>query len=154
MAQHYLTFAVRDASNELSRFTVFHGAITAASIAGYLTQVGALRTALTNLILGIVATEQITMDSTVLSNALPGTPNAQIELKLQFSYQGDTSLKKFRHELPTADPAVLVAGTDVVDLTHADVAAYITAFEAIGRSPDDDTETVTVLNARLVGRNI
>ena len=151
---HFLTFAVRDASDELSRFSVYHGAITAASIAGYLTQVGALRTALSNMILGTVASEQITMDSTVLSNALPGTPNAQIELKLQFNYEGDTSHKKFRIEVPTADPAKLIAGTDVVDLTDSEVAAFITAFEAIGRSPDADTETVTVLNARLVGRNI
>jgi hypothetical protein len=48
-----------------------------------------------------------------------------------------------------------VEGSDQVVLADAgEMAAFVTAFEAIGRSPDDDEETVTVLRARIVGRNI
>lgn len=151
---HFLSFGIRDYSNEISRVRIFHGAITAASIAGYLTQVGTLRTAIAALVLGVVASESITMDSTALSNATPASPSAQRELKLQFNYEGDTTHKKFRFELATGDPAVVLAGTDVVDLANSEVAAVITAFEAIGRSPDDDEETVTVTDVRLVGRNL
>jgi hypothetical protein len=69
------------------------------------------------------------------------------------SYEGDTSKKKFRSEIPTPDTSKVIAGTDEVDMSDTDIAAYVTALETIGRSPDSDTETITVLGMRLVGRN-
>jgi len=39
-------------------------------------------------------------------------------------------------------------------MTDTDIAAYVTAFETIAKSPDDDAEGVNVLDMRLVGRNI
>lgn len=151
---HYVTYAVRDYSNEESRFTINFGAVTAVSIAGLLAQLGDLKTAVGNLILGVLGKEQLVMDSTVLDNSAASTPNAQVELKLQFNYEGTTNHKKFRFEIPTADPSKVLAGTDVVDMTDSEVAAVITAFEAVGRSPDSDQETVQVTDVRLVGRNI
>lgn len=62
--------------------------------------------------------------------------------------------KKFRQEIPTPDTDKLVPGTDLADMTDTDIAAYVTAFETIAKSPDDDTEGVNVLDMRLVGRNI
>lgn len=150
---HYGTFSVLDYSEETSSTSINFGAITAISIAGFLTQWGALRTAFQNLILGTIAKEIIVMDSTPLSNTPPASPNAQNELKFQFSYEGNTSKKKYRFELP-CDPSKVLPGTDIVDLSDADVAAAVTAFETIGRTPDNDQEGVTVLGVRLVGRNI
>lgn len=150
---HYGTLSVRDYSDETSTTRVNFGAVTAVSIGGLLTQWGNLRTAMGNIILGVIGKEQLVMDSTVLSNDQPAASEAQVELKFQFTYEGDTSKKKFRIEVPTPDTDKVLPGTDIVDLTDTDVAAFVTAFEAIGRSPDSDTETITVLDARLVGRN-
>jgi len=48
----------------------------------------------------------------------------------------------------------VVPNTDVADITSTDWAAFVTAFEAYAKSPDDVAETVTVIDARVVGRNI
>lgn len=152
-AQHYGSFTVQDYSEEKSSFKFNFGAITAVSLPGFLTNFGNLRTALGNIILGTVQKEMWVGDSTVLDNTPPASPNAQIELKFLVSYEGDTSKKVFRHEVPTPDTSKVLPGTDIVDMTDADVAAYVTAFETIARSPDSDAETVTVLDMRLVGRN-
>lgn len=152
-AEHYGTFTIQDYSEEKSSFRFNFGAITAVSLPGFLTQFGALRTALQNIILGTVQKEAWVGDSTVLSNVPPASSNAQVELKFLVTYEADTSKKTFRHEVPTPDTSKVIAGTDQVDMTDTDVQAYVTAFEDIARSPDNDTETVTVLDMRLVGRN-
>lgn len=152
-AEHYGGFTVQDYSEEVSQFRFNFGAITAVSLPGFLTNFGALRGALENIILGTVQKEYWVGDSTVLDNTPPSNPGAQIELKFLVVYEGDTSKKKFRHEIPTPDTSIVIAGTDKVDLTDTNAAAYVTAFETIARSPDNDAETVTVLDMRLVGRN-
>lgn len=152
--KHYYEVAVRDYSEEVSRTKFHFGAVTAVSIAGLLTQIGALRTSIANLISGVIAADKWVGDATVQSNAAPASPNAQNELKLQFTYEGATNHKRYRVELPCADPSKVIAGTDRVDLADTEVAAFVTAFEDIGRTPDDDEETVNVLEGRLVGRNI
>jgi len=152
-AEHYGTFSVLDYSEEVSSFRFNFGAITAISLPGFLTNFGALRTALGNIITGTIQKEAWVGDSTVISNVPPVDSNAQVELKFLLTYEGDTSKKKFRSEVPTPDTSKVIAGTDKVDLTDTDIAAYITAFETIARSPDSDTETVTVLDMELVGRN-
>lgn len=152
-AEHYGTFTIQDYSEEKSTFRFNFGAITAVSLPGFLTNFGALRAALGNIILGTIQKEAWVGDSTVLNNTPPASPNAQVELKFLVTYEGDTTKKKFRHEIPTPDTSKVIAGTDIVDLTDPEVAAYVTAFETIGRSPDNDQETVTVLDMRLVGRN-
>jgi len=152
---HYSGFTIGDWSHEKSTFQVYNGDITAASIAGFLTQFGALRTAVGNIILGTIQKERWVGDDTILTQDWPTNVFAQRELKALFIYQGDTTLKKFQIEIPTFDPTDhMIDGTDMIDLTSTDVAAFVTAFEALGRSPDDDTETVTILEGRLVGRNI
>jgi len=152
--KHYYGFSVLDYSNEKSRSKVNFGAVTAVNLAGVLAQIGDLRTAITNIILGTLANDRWVGDDTVLSNVAPASPNAQVELKFQFTYEGATSHKKYRVEIPTADPSKTIAGSDMVDLTDADVAAFITAFETLAKTPDNDAKGVNVLEARLVGRNI
>lgn len=150
---HYGTVTVRDYSSETSTTRLNFGAVTAVSIAGLLTQWGSWKTALGNIILGVLGKETLVMDSTVLDNDSPTASDAQVELKFLFTYEGDTSKKKFRFEVPTPDTSKVLPGTDIVDITDSDIAAFITATETLGRSPDSDTETITVLDARLVGRN-
>jgi len=71
------------------------------------------------------------------------------------SYQGDTSGKMFSIEIAAPNLTDNLNGnSDQADLTSTDWAAFVTAFEAYVRSPDNGTETVTVVGARVVGRNI
>lgn len=154
MAQHYGNATILDYSEETSTTKVNFGAVTAVSIAGFLADFGDWKNALGNIILGTLSKDRWVGDSTNVSNTPPASPSAQIELKWLVSYEGDTSKKKFRQEIPTADPSKTIAGTDKADLTDVDIAAYVTAFETLARSPDDDTETVSVLDMTLVGRNV
>ena len=155
--QHYSTVAVLDAGQEKSSHRIYHGALTATSIAGFLIDWGNYKTALDDIVAGTLHKEQLVMDNTVLSNVPPADPSVQRENKLLITYQGNTSLKKFQLEIPCPDFAALTrdsVGDGVVLADGGVMAAWVTAFETIARTPDDDTETVTVLSARYVGRNI
>lgn len=146
-----------DVTNEKSNVGINAGDITAVSIAGFLTEFGAFRDAVAAITLGTMHKEQWVGDDTVLSQALPASPWAQREIKALVRYQGDTSLKVFTIEVPTLDldAITLEAGTDNIVLADGGVmAAFVTAFEQIARSPDSTTETITVLSAKVVGRNI
>lgn len=157
MAQHYSTFTIADRGQERSTMTVFNGAITAVSIGGFLTDLGALRTAVDGLSRGTIQKEMWVGDNTILDNTWPAAdPEAQREDKLLVTYQGDTSKKLFHVTVPCIDRTKLTFDTkgDGVSIsTGAEVIAFVTAFEQIARSPDDDEETVTVVSMRFVGRN-
>lgn len=159
MAQHYSNFTILDYSNEKSPFKVFNGAVTLASIAGFLTEFGQMRTALQNMTIGVIANEQWVGDNTVLSQIPPTDPDAQRERKALVIYEGDTNHKLYSATIPCArtkdgSTPLIVAGTDKYDLTATVVAAFVTRFNSFARTPDSDAETVTVKEIRLVGRNI
>lgn len=159
---HYLSFTFGDYSKEKSSVRVFHGAVTLASIAGFLDQIEPVRTAMDGITRGTIQKEMWVGDETILSQEYPTDPLAQRELKWLVTYQGDTSLKLYQFAIPTADPAGvdgssrarLLEGSDVGNLLNTQMAALVTAVEDIGRTPDDDEETITVRSIRLVGRNI
>lgn len=149
-------FTVLDVSEEKSLHEFYNGAITAASLPGFLVDFGAYRTALDAIILGTIQQEAWIGDRTVLSNVPPVSNFAQRELKLLVRYIGDISSKIFRMEIPTPDLAsITLTSNDFVLLADVGImAAWVTAFETLARTPDDNTETVTVLTAQVVGRNI
>jgi len=143
-----------DYSNEKSTVTVHAEELTAANFDAQETEAGALSLAIFALSLGSLirrTIQQVVIDA-------PGIPTnvfAQRELKWLVSYRGDTSGKLFQLEIPCANlTGNLVAGTDLADVTSTAWDNFITALEAYGRSPDDDTETVTFESARFVGRNL
>jgi hypothetical protein len=153
---HYGVLTIRDYSKELSRFTVNFTGITTVNIGDILSQWGSLKTATQAIIIGVQANEQLVLDNTTLSAALPTSPYAQREIKLEVTYVGNTSLKKFQLEIPTPNlDALTLNNTDEVVLADAGVmAAWVTAFETLAKSPDSDVETVTVIGAKVKGRNI
>lgn len=159
----YSTFTLLDNSGEKTVTRIYNGDITAVSIAGFLTQFGNLRNAIDAITLGTLHKEAWTGDDTVLSQVLPESPWAQRELKLMVTYQGDTSNKLYQIEIGTVDLEALtiVPGSDLVVLDDDDgeegpgpMAEFVEAFEALARTPDSSEETVTVIRARIVGRNI
>jgi len=152
---HKAIFQLLDYSNEKTTSTVYVGPITAGTIAGFLTAFGTLRTAIEAITLGVVSKESWVGDDTVLSNTPPTDAEAQREKKWLVRYTGDTTDKIYTLEIGTAElgGSHLQPMSDMADLTETDMAAFVTAFEAIARTPDDDTETVTVQSIQFVGRN-
>lgn len=160
MADHYSVLTIADYSREKSNMKVYNGAITALSLPGFLTDLAALEAATQALILG---THQDTMwvgDKTQLASTFPTDPDAQRERKALVVYEGNTTHDVFTLTIPAvrtktgAGATLLNAGSDEFNLAHALVSPWVTAFQTIGRSPNNDAENVTVISMRLVGRNI
>lgn len=154
---HFGTFKIRDYSDETSTMKFFNDAITAVSLPGYLTDFGNLRTAVQGVIAGNIAVETWVGDQTLLTQAAPASPVAQRELKWLVTYEGSISGKLYQLTIPTADisnAALLLPNSDEADLTAQAWVDFITAFQAIGSTPDNPAENVTVRSIRLVGRNL
>jgi len=152
---HKAIFQLLDYSNEKSTTTVYVGPITAGTIAGFLTQFGALRTAIEGITRGVVSKESWVGDDTPLSSTPPTDEEAQREDKWLVRYVGDTSEKVYTLEIATSlRTGQMLPMSDFADLTSTEMAAFVAAFEAIARTPDDDTETVTVQSIQFVGRNL
>ncbi|MCK5133316.1 MAG: hypothetical protein KAR40_14335 [Candidatus Sabulitectum sp.] len=151
---HIGSFTFLDASAEKSSMTFNFGAITAASLPGFLTQFGALRTATDAISIGQLVGDMWTGDKTKYSNVVPTDKDAQRERKFLVVYEDDTTLALYRMEVPCADYAlvdVFQGETDLVDLAQTAIAAFVTAFEALCRSPEGNA--ITVVSMRGVGRN-
>jgi len=148
------TIQITDYSNEKSSFGVTSVAANAGNLAAQQTLAAALVGATEDLTIGEVTKQG--MNLIILdAPAIPTSPYAQRELKWLVSYQAVTSGKIFQIEIAAPDITDnVVPNTDVADLTSTDWAAWVTAFEAYAKSPDNGTEAVTVVKAVLVGRNI
>jgi len=147
-------FQITDYSNEKSNFSVTSITANAGNLAAQQTAAAALAGAVEDLTIGELTKQ--TQNLIILdSPAIPTSPYAQRELKWLVQYQGDSSGKMFSVEIAAPDITDnVVENTDIADLASTDWAAFVTAFESYVRSPDNGTETVTVIGARLVGRNI
>lgn len=162
-------FTLRDRSNEVSTVSFRTAAITAVSLPGTLTQFGALRAAIDGITAGSVTEEGLYVNRTRLSNVPPTDPLAQRENKFLVVYEDTTAFfddpvnaipnegfrKVFVVEVPTADLelANLFTGTnDDVNLSQPQIAAFITAFEDLVRTPYGGR--ANVVRMTYVGRNI
>lgn len=152
MAQSRIT--ITDASEENSSFGYESAVLTAGNIVAQTTAHGALATATADLTIGNLVKQSVAQ-ILVDDPGVPTNPYAQRELKWLVTYQAVTSGKKFQLEIPAPDLTDnIIPGSDVADITSDDWDAWITAFVAVAKSPDDITDSVIVLGARLVGRNI
>jgi hypothetical protein len=163
----YGNFTLLDHNGERSVTSFYTGNVTAISLPGLLTQFGALRTAIDGITLGTISQEELSVFRTKLSNTLPSSPNAQRERKWLVVYEDATEFfdpplnaipnegyrKVFNFEIATAALVNnLLPNSDEADLSATAVAAFVTAFEAIARSPYGGT--VNVLKLVAVGRNL
>lgn len=152
---HNIHFTMRDYSQETSGVTFNIQPITVGTIAGVVSFVGILRDDIEALTLGVAAKEKIVMDDTVLSYSTPTDEGAQRELKWLVTYEGVTDHRLYTWEIPTADPTLVLPGTDIGDFTQTAWVDFITDVEfSTVRTPGSDTQAVNVLGARLVGRNL
>jgi len=149
-----VAFQITDYSNEKSTTVLNTTVLTAGNFTAQQTLAAALAAAIEDLTIGEL-TKQINSIPVLDTPAIPTNPYAQREMKWLVSYQGDVSGKLFSSEIAAPDITDnVVPNTDVADITSTDWAAFVTAFEAYVKSPDDPAETVTVIGAHLVGRNI
>lgn len=162
-----LSFSLLDYSGERGRTSIATGEVTAVSLPGLLTEVGALRSAIDGITLGTVASESLSVFDTALSSIPPTDPHAQVERAWLVRYVDNLPFfddpvnaipnegfqQIFTVTIPTADIAAanrLVAGTDMASLAETGMAAFVTAFENTARSPYGGT--VEILEIRHVGR--
>ena len=147
-------FQITDYSNEKSNFTVYAPVLTAANFTAEQALAATLAGTIDALTIGEL-TKQVALVPVVDTPAIPTDPYAQRELKWLVRYQGNASGKMFSIEIAAPDiTGNVVVNTDVANLASGDWAAFVTAFEAYAKSPDDLAEDVTVIDARVLGRNI
>jgi len=157
----YATLSILDYTSEKSNHKVPSYQIDAANLATWLTGWGDYKTALGAILIGTLQKENVAIYDTVLSNTAPTDPYAQRETKLLVRYRGDTNGQLYTLTIACPDLSALTFATGALGnsdyITLADggvMAAWVTAFEAIARSPELDTETVTVESVQVVGRNL
>lgn len=154
MASEY-TLTYTDYSGEKSPAKITGASPVQAGFDTWTSLMAAIKSAIANITLGELYRESQASYVNIVSNDTPSNAFAQRELKWLVTYRGNTSEKLFRVELPCADAAAhLLPASDLADLTETDMAAFVTAFEAFAKSPDNGTESVSVQSIRLVGRNI
>ncbi len=132
--------------------------ITAGNIAAWDAEWATYKTTLDAIIIGVIRDEDVKVYDNLLDAAMPASDFARRELKLLVRYHEVTSGAKFRSEIPCPDLTALTlesGDANFVNLADAGVmAAWVTAAEAIMRSPDDPTEAILIDSAQVVGRNI
>lgn len=148
------TFQITDYSDEKSTFAVLSVTGNAGNLTAQEGLAAALHDAVEDLTIGAL-TKQSYSILLVDTPAIPTNPYAQREMKWLVKYVGNTSGKAFSIEIAAPDITDnVVINSDVADLGSTDWLAFKSAFEGYVKSPDNGTEAVTVVSARLVGRNI
>lgn len=143
-----------DYSLERSGFGVNSVLLTAGNIVAQSAAAAALAAAVEDLSIATLVKQTIT-NEIVDGGTPPTNPYAQRELKWLVTYQAVAGGKYYTVEIPAPDLTDnIVPGSDQADLTSDDWQAFITAFVGFARSPDDPADSVIVVSARLVGRNI
>jgi len=148
------TWQITDYSNEKSSFSLTSVTVNAGNLAAQQTAAAALTDAVDDLTIGNLSKQT---QALILLDTPGAATNiyAQRELKWLVSYQAVTSGKIFQTEIAAPDLTDnVLPNSDVADLTSDDWDAFVTAFVSYVKSPDDPTDAVIVLGARLVGRNI
>lgn len=159
-SSHKSRIVYGDVTEETSAVEIYNGAITAVSIGGFLTQFGTFQTATDAITLGTRRQQAWIGDLTIVSNAWPTDKAAQRESKLLVDYRDTVTEEVFQLTIPTIDfdvlnfvpgggDAVLFAGAGA----SAAIIAWVTAFEAMARTPRSDANAVEVVAMRYVGRN-
>jgi len=154
MAVGKYSVSYRDYSGETSPFSVYTPEITAGNFAATGTALQALGTATNNLSRGQPAKSTLIAQINVISGANATDPVAQREMKWLVTYRDTVTERLYTLEIPCADltAANLSGNTDEANLASTEWAAWVTAFEAIAASQDENA--VEVVSARFVGRNL
>jgi len=148
------TFTITDYSDENTSFGVVSIDLTAGNLTAQQGYAADFAAAVDDLIIGELVKQQMAMIP-LDTPAIPVNIYAQRELKWEITYVGAVSGKSFTTEIGTPDLTDnVVPNSDIADLTSDDWVAFLSAWSAFVKSPDNGTEATTVVKARLVGRNL
>lgn len=154
-----------DNSREVSSFSVITGEVTAVSLPGLLSDIADFRAAVGNITLGVQTQDALRAYADSHGNTPPANELADVETAWLVTYEDTLEFfddpvnaipnegfgKLFTLTVPTADVVgKLQANSDKANLAQADIAAFVTAFEAMARSPYGGT--VNVIEMTRVGR--
>lgn len=147
------TTSIRDHSREISSFSIHVPQLSAINIDDY---GGVFSTALMNavdpLITGNVARHSLTANTVPVSADAPANPWSQRELKWNVPYTDDVTGLPGSFEIPTADVALLIPNTDLLDTS---LPAWDTFRDLIElRAVSNAGNPITLGQPRLVGRNL
>lgn len=106
MAGSFYGLSLRDSSNEIGKTDFNIGDLTTVSLAGALTQMGALKSAIEAVTLGVVASERWG-DNDVVSNSIPASGEAQRGKKWNVLIEDTVTHLKTTNYIPTADLSLL-----------------------------------------------
>lgn len=163
-----LGYTLIDYSRERASFSIATGDVTATSLPGLLTEVGALRSAVDGITLGNVSDESLSVFNTNLSNTPATSRLAQVESSWLVTYEDVTAFfddpvnaipnegfgRLFTLTVPTAEVDVvgrLAPNSDHAVLTETGMAAFKTALENTARTPYGGR--IRVIDVMFVGRN-
>ena len=142
----------KDYGGEAARTKVAVTKLTAANYVAQKVLIDALATAVGGLVIGLHTEDTVIIDREHLANGFASSALAQRENKWLVRYHDATSNQKYRVEYPTADLTLLAANSEFLDLSAGAGQTFKTAFEAIVKSPADDSHTVVVDSVQFVGR--
>jgi len=126
--------------------------LTAANLVAQQALHTALFDAIDDISIGANARKSTVLSEASVAGAHATDPLSQRENKFLIRYRGDANFKPYTCSIPCAD-LTLLAGTDS-EFLATDGAEYLAlkaAFEAVVRSPDDASETVTMGSVQFIG---
>ena len=159
MAQPKVTFSILDKSNEVGRVGFYlpdmdntnYETVSSDLVLG---NVGDIRLAMNDIILGNHLRRSVTSDIYEDAATLPASGFAQREFKAQFTYRDTVTAETFTFEVPTFDTGTYAQdGTDELNLADGgNLEAFKDAVEANAVSRNGNA--IEIVNARIVGRSI
>ena len=146
-------FQLLDYSNERKSFEVFAGEITAISLPGFLTQLGALYDAVEDVVIGKISRENWG-ERVYITNTPPTNKMAQIETEILVTYRDAVNEAPFSFRIPTANYDAFNWIGDSAILTGAGASAATTALidamVDLLRAPNDETHGIEVTGIYVV----
>lgn len=143
----------QDYSGEKSTMQVNIVALTAGNIAATLTAVDVFSAAVDAVTLGNPIKETIVAEENQTGSGNAGSAFAQRELKWLVTYKDNTTNDIYTAEIPCPDLALLVPGTDLMDVSSgSDGETFVTQWQTLVKSRNGNA--VTVIQVRAVGRNL
>lgn len=147
-----LSIGFLDYSDERSSTGIHTGNITAISLPGALTNIAALITAIDAITMGTLTYDALQAYRTARGTVPPTDPNAQRERLFRVHYVDNLPFfddpvnaipnagfgKPFHFDVPTANfglTDLFPINSDEADLAQTQIAAFVTATEALARSP-------------------
>lgn len=156
----YYTATMMDASEEKSTYKIPMRvySVVAGQFDADLVRLTTLKGTIATICGGVLTNDAVSPIVTRFDATPPTDSQVQRERKWLVTYQDLGTFRRYQTELPCAMPKTgagasrMITGTDKADLTHADIAAFVTAFEVFVDSPDGNG--INVLEIEMVGRNL